>query len=310
MKNETALSILFDLLCQKTVSADYLAKKYDVCRRSVYRYIETLEGAGVPLYSTRGREGGFSIIDTYRLPSTFLTVPEYEKAIDALVAITSSMPDKDLESVLGKLKASVKNEYSSFDVKAGNLIIDAGPWGDTSGYRAKTKTVQKSIDESRKLFIRYHDRNGTVTERTIEPHLILFKQGLWYVYAYCELRKTFRFFKTSRIEQATLLKDKFIRQDISKDSIPLDFWDNSADTKYIKMQVDKSVVSDVEEWLGIENVEETDGKFIAHAKLPVDNGLVSKIMSYRGKVIVLSPKEIKDKVMCSATELIKAYKEK
>ena len=55
--------------------------------------------------------------------------------------------------------------------------------------------MTKSIEDQKRLNIRYHDRNGDITERTIEPHVIVFKQGLWYVYAYCNLRNEFRFFK-------------------------------------------------------------------------------------------------------------------
>ncbi len=307
MKNEITIAILFDLLSKKTVKASYLAKKYEISVRTVHRYVATLEGAGVPIYSTRGRDGGFSIVDTYRFPATFMTVNEYEKTIDALTAVAGSFPDKDLSSAINKLKSSVKNEYSGFDVKAGNLIIDAGPWGDAVGYKSKLKLIQKSIEERKKLSVRYHDRNGNVSERVIRPHVIVFKQGLWYVFAYCELRKDFRFFKTGRIESATLLNDVFIRQDLSKMDLPLDFWHNSVKAERVEMLVEPSVLSDVEEWLGIENVEKTGDKFYARAALPFDDGLVTKIMSFGGGIKVLSPKELKFKIIEKTRELLKIY---
>lgn len=308
MKNEITISILFDLLSKKTVKAAYLSQKYDVSVRSVYRYIQALEQAGVPLYSARGREGGFSIVDTYRFPSTFMTVKEFEKTIEALTAVESGVPDKTLSCAIDKLKAAVRNEYSGFDVKAGNLIIDAGPWGDTAGYKDKLKLLQKSIEQTKKLRIRYHDRNGSVTERVIEPHVIVFKQGLWYAFAYCELRKEFRFFKTGRIEKAELTKEPFIRHDISKMDLPLDFWHNSVKAEPVELEVDSSVVSDVEEWLGIENVEKTDKGFLAKASLPFDDGLVSKLMSFGSGIKVIKPKELKEKIIGNAKNLLKLYK--
>ncbi len=308
MKNETTLSILFDLLSKKRVKASYLAEKYEVSERSVYRYIDALDAAGVPIYTTRGRDGGIAIVDAYRLPSTFMTVKEFEKTIDALTAIESGMPDKDLESAINKLKAAVKTEYAGFDVKSGNLIIDAGPWGDAIGYKNKLKTLQKCIEENRKLFIRYHDRNGAISERTIEPHVIVFKQGLWYTFAYCELRKEFRFFKTGRIEMAEPLKEKFIRRDLDKMQLPLDFWHNSVKAETVEMKIDASVVSDVEEWLGIENVERRGDAFFARADLPFDDGLVSKIMSFGKGIKVLSPESLKEKIKQNANELLKIYK--
>ena len=308
MKFEIMMSILFELMSKKCVTAKYLAEKYEVSVRSIYRYINCLELAGVPLYTIRGRDGGFAIVDTFRFSSTFMTIKEFEQTISALSAIVESVPNKTLDSAINKLKTTIKNEYSGFDVKSGNLIIDAGPWGDTVGYKSKLSIIEKSIESLCKLSIKYHDRNGQVSDRVIEPHIILFKQGLWYVFAYCNLRKEFRFFKTGRIESATLLKEKFIRRDVSKMDLPLDFWHNSIQAEEVTMEVDKNTISDVEEWLGIENVEIVNDKFIARANLPYDDGLVSKIMSFGKGIKVLSPKKLTEKIKTTAQELVNQYK--
>ena len=199
MKYEIMLKILFELMSKKCVKASYLANKYEVSVRSIHRYINSLELAGVPIYTLRGNGGGFSIIDTFKFSSTFLTVNEFEQTINALKAITESVPNKDLSNVINKLKSVMRNDYTGIDIKSGNLIIDAGPWGDAVGYKVKLSILQKCIESCNLLSITYHDRNGDVTERVIEPHVIVFKQGLWYVFAYCHLRNEFRFFKTGRI---------------------------------------------------------------------------------------------------------------
>ncbi len=308
MKFEILISILFELLSKKTVSAVYLAEKYNVSVRTIYRYIECLENAGIPLYTVRGKYGGIAIIDTYKYGATFFTRPEYNQTIDALSAIVKSVPNKHLSSVLNKLKSNIRNEYSGFDIKSGNLIIDAGPWGDTVGYKTKLILVQKAIEEQRVLSITYHDRNGERSSRDIEPHVIVFKQGLWYVYAYCRLRNSFRFFKTGRIEQANISNLHFTRKEIAEGELPLDFWHNSIEAQSIVMEIDKSVLSDVEEWLGIENVSLVGDKHIAEATLPYDDGLVSKIMSYGNGIKVISPADLKQKIKEKAKALINIYK--
>ena len=307
MKFEIILKILFDLLSNKTLTAKSIADEYGISVRTVYRYVDCLDAAGVPLYTVRGNHGGIRITDTFRLSSTFLTVKEYEQVITSLSAIVKSVPDKVLKSAINKLKSTVKNEYSGFDIKSGNLIIDAGPWGDTEGYKSKLLIIEKSMDESSPLFIKYHDRNGEISERIIEPHVIVFKQGLWYVYAYCRLRKGFRFFKTGRREYANILPGKFIRQDLSKMNLPLDFWHNTDTCEIVEMEVRKSVLSDIEEWLGIENVRKENGKNIARAKLPFDDGLISKIISYGNGVKILSPEILKEKVVSAAEKIVKNY---
>ena len=307
MKFEIMLGILFDLLSKRFVKASVLAEKYEVSVRSIYRYINSLELAGVPLYTVRGNRGGFAIIDTYKFSSTFMTVKEFEHTINTLTAICDSVPDKVLSAAINKLKAAVKNEYSGFDVKSGNLIIDAGPWGDTVGYKSKLLIIQKGIEENKKLFVKYHDRNGEITERLIEPHVIVFKQGLWYVYAYCHLREDFRFFKTGRIEHATISNQTFTRRDLSKTELPLDFWHTNVEAKEVVMEIDKKYLSDVEEWLGIENVKKVNGKHVANVKLPFDNGLVMKIMSYGSGIKVLEPQELKNQIKNCAKSILENY---
>lgn len=306
MKYEIMLDILFELLSKKCVSASYLANKYQVSKRSIYRYINEIEYAGVPLYTVRGNSGGIAIIDTFRLSSTFLSVKEYEQVINALSSINSSLPNKLLDSAINKLKSNVKNEYSGFDVKSGNLIIDCGPWGDTVGYKTKMKIVQQCIENNRQLFIRYHDRNSKVTERIIDPHVIVFKQGIWYVYAFCNKRNEFRFFKIGRIEQAHMLNSAFKRRDFGND-LPFDTWYNSVEARDVIMEIDKKIVSDMEEWLGVENVKLEGDKYVARAKLPFDDSLVSKIMSYGMGITVKSPKELKEKIKTCAKELLQNY---
>ncbi len=308
MKFEIMMGILIELLSKRCVSAKYLAEKYEVSQRSIYRYVESLESAGVPLYTIRGNNGGIAIVDTYKLSSTFLTANEFQKTVETLSAITNSVPNKDLENVILKLKATIKKEYSGFDIKSGNLIIDAGPWGDTLGYKNKLITINQAVESNKQLSIVYHDRNGSISERIIDPHVIVFKQGLWYVYAYCHLRNEFRFFKTGRIENATVLNTKFERKDLKYDDLPLDFWHENALSIDVVMEIEKSVLSDVEEWLGVENVFKENDKNVVRAKLPFDGGLVSKIISYGKGIKVVAPKELKDEIIKTIKHLNDLYK--
>ena len=301
------MSILFELLTKKCVNAKYLANKYQVSVRSIYRYVDALTLADVPIYTIRGGNGGFSIIDTYKLPSTFMTIEEFNQVIDALEAVNNNISSKPLSSAILKLKASKKNENSDFELKSGNLIIDASPWGDTIGYKSKLAVIQNSIENQFKLEIEYHDRNGEISNRIIEPHYVLFKQGLWYIYAYCNLRNEFRFFKTGRIASAKLLNEKFERKDLNKEEIPLDFKTDNPDSIQVVFEIGKTVLSDVEEWLGIENVKKIEDKYLAEVMLPPDNGLVSKIISYGKDLKVISPKSLKEKIRISCSEILNNY---
>lgn len=306
MKFEIMLKILFELLSKKSVSANYLADKYQVSRRTIYRYMESLELAGVPIYTNRGQTGGFSIIDTYKLNSTFMTVEEFTQVINILTSFNENLSDKRITSAINKLKSTIKNEYSGFKIDCGSIIIDGGSWGDTNGYKTKLNLVHKCIEDCTQLSISYHDRNGKVSKRIIDPYFILFKQGLWYVYAFCNLRKTFRIFKIGRIESANLLDSKFIKKQIDNDNLSLDFFSDDR-AEHVEMEIDSKILSDIEEWLGVENIYKEKGKNFARATLPYDSGLISKIMSFGSGIKVLSPKKLVEEIKANANEILRNY---
>jgi predicted DNA-binding transcriptional regulator YafY len=89
--------------------------------------------------------------------------------------------------------------------------------------------------------------------------------------------------------------------------MPLNFWQNSVTAEPVTMQINKEVLSDVEEWLGIENVSKVNDKFIATASLPYDSGLISKIISYGNNVKILEPKKLKEDIKKKAQEIVICY---
>ena len=98
------------LLSRKKMTAQYLATKYDISTRSVYRYVEELNVCGVPVDIVRGRYGGISIPDTFRLPSWYFTRDEYTATVNALNAMSSQVSDKSVLSALEKLQSQQKDE--------------------------------------------------------------------------------------------------------------------------------------------------------------------------------------------------------
>ncbi len=189
------------------------------------------------------------------------------------------------------------------------MIIDGGAWGDVEGYKKSVTFFESAIENSKVVHISYVNKSGESSSRDVEPHTLILKQGLWYVFAFCNLRNEFRLFKLCRIENANLTDQTFIRQDLDKLKLPLDFWVDNLNTENIVLELSKSVKSDVEEWLGIENIYEKNDKTYAEATLPYDNGLITKIMSFGKGIKVISPAKLKNEVISSAKTLLSSYGE-
>lgn len=308
MKYEIMLQILFNLLSRDNVSASYLASRHEISQRTVYRYIECLQLAGVPVMTKRGKGGGFTIPSSYKLPAYLLTKEELAFVINSLKALQKEINAPQITSALDKISSIAKNQYNGMNFSAGNVIIDGSAWGDTVSYRNKIGIIEKCIDENLKLLINYHDRGGDITRRTIEPHALVFKQGFWYVFAFCNLRNQFRLFKTGRIEYAHITGETFQRKPYGEEDLPLTFNYRDGELIDVDFAVEKSALPEVEEWLGIENVKtKRDGAITAHASLPNDKGLIPKILSFGKGIKVLAPDSLKENLKKAAAEIAGIY---
>ena len=213
MKYKILLDILFELLSKRRLTANYLAEKHGISPRTVYRYIEILSLA-VPVQVQAGRNGGIFISDAYKLPVNFMTKAEYEAAIEALSAMYSQLPEPRFLAAKRKLSAQAKSEIRDLTLSGtvGTILVDSGTWGDTRNFSEKIRLAEGCIRDCAVLEIEYTSRTGEESRRKIEPHVLVFKQGVWYVYAFCRKQRAFRLFRLGRIKSALLSGEKFIRR--------------------------------------------------------------------------------------------------
>ncbi len=306
MKNQALIEILFILLSRESVTAKYLAERFNCSIRTVYRYIDELS-LSVPIYNTRGRNGGFTISSTYKLSSTFLTKEESEVLLGALRGMTNEFPSPTLTKIIDKIASISKTKSSESHIDFGNIIID-GAWENTEGYKQTIAFLEESIESKTVINISYRDREGISTERKIEPHTLILKQGLWYCYAYCHNRNDFRLFKIGRIEKAIKTNETFERKSTDKLQEILDDWYKTLQTEAVDLELDLSIKADIEEWLGVDKIYEVaGGKLRASANLPIDNVLASKILSFGSKIKVLAPEKLKKEVIKIAKSVVEEY---
>lgn len=306
MKYQIMIDIMMTLLSKRKMTARQLADRYEISARSVYRYVEELNVCGVPVDVERGRYGGISIPDTFRLPSYYFTREEYTATVNALGAMASQVDDKNVLTAMDKLQRRQKTEKRELSV-CGNILVDGGNWWGGNKFSKKMKVCEQAVNESKSLLIDYISRSGEHSKRVIDPHLLIFKQNIWYVYAFCHTKQTFRTFKIGRIKNAAFTGSVFTKREFTRDEIDLDFYVSSDKLINVTFEIDRSSLSDAEEWLGIDNIEPSGDGFIANLALPDDGGLVNKILSYGGAVKVLQPPELKIKLSETAKKIAASY---
>lgn len=303
MKYQIMIRILMTLLTKRKITAQEIADRYDISVRSVYRYVEELSVSGIPVDVKRGRYGGITVPDTFKLPAGYFTREEYASAINALNAWATQMGDKEALSAAEKLVRQQKIDKREMAV-CGNVIVDGGAWGDMGKFSEKMKTCEKAVNDSLALEIDYLSRGGEHSRRIIDPHVLILKQNVWYVYAFCHTKQEFRTFKIARIKKAWFTGSTFEKKVILKDDIPLDFYYSNEQLTDVILEIEPSALADVEEWLGIDEVEPRGNALIAQISLPDDRFLVNKILSYGGAVKVIAPQSLEERVKEAARRIL------
>ncbi len=212
MRADRLLSLMMLLQTRRQMTAKELADELEVSKRTIYRDIDALSVAGVPVYANGGPGGGYALLDSYRTTLTGLNKDE----IRALFMLTIPGPISDLgvnqqlTAALLKLTSSFADDhYEHADYLRQRLHLDAASWFQTDEPVPHLKTVQEAAWQDRQLVLSYRRRNGTVSERTILPYGLVAKASIWYLVAATD--KGMRVYRVSRIESVQMTQTHFAR---------------------------------------------------------------------------------------------------
>lgn len=204
MKIERLLSMLVILLTKEIVTADELANKLEVSKRTIYRDVESLAISGLPVVTIHGRYGGIGLIPSYKMDKYLFSDKEKQKIIEAL-RIQHAILQEDNHILIDKLE-NLKGDNDSY-----NNITFYSPTLHRKEIEIETKeklkTLRAAVAHQKKLKIKYVSLNGEITSRVISPYSINLADGSWYIAGYCEKREDNRIFKLTRIREISLLDE-------------------------------------------------------------------------------------------------------
>lgn len=207
MKLNRLVEIITILLNRRTVTAGELAERFAVSTRTIYRDVEALSAAGIPVTCAQGAGGGISIMEHYALSRAALTDAEKSNILFALQAMQPT-GHPEVKSVLDKLNALFKTPSCDW------IEVDLSPWGSDPGARDRLSDLRDAILGAQAIRIGYVDMEGRLSVREVEPLAIAFKSSAWYLIAYCQLRKAERMFRLSRIRSVERTGRRFDRSRI------------------------------------------------------------------------------------------------
>lgn len=298
MKNNRLFKILYYVLEKGKVTANELAEKYEVSIRTIYRDIDVLSSAGIPIYATQGKGGGIEIADDFVLKKSFLSENEQEQILIALKGL--ELTNKEYENeLLTKLTALFKTKNTNW------IEVDFTDWQRSKSYDELFKDIKSAIINKNIVRFIYFSSNKKETSRKVKPIRLLFKGWDWYVFAFCLSRNDFRYFKLSRIKEFEILPNTF---EDDFDSIVLKKEMEYEETVFVKVKFDRKMAFRVYDEVSSAIEEDEDGNLYATVELPNDYNLYNYIFSYGDAAEVLEPKEIRDKIKNTINIMAKKYR--
>ncbi len=282
MQINRLFEMIYILLNKENMTAKAFAEHFEVSQRTIYRDVELLSAAGIPIYMTKGKGGGIALLPDFVLNKTVLTDNEKADILSALHAV-DTVSLEQTNTAIGKLS-------SMFGGAGGDwLEVDFSNWANGEEEAAVFATLKTAILKKKKVAFLYHGSEGSV-RRTVEPLKLCFKGQSWYLYAYCNLRSDYRFFKLRRIKELEVLDESFQRSATAKlfESDKL-FGD---DFVTITLKIAKEMAYRVYDEFPQHEVQ-PDGSFVVQMTMPRGDWVYHYLATFGEHCEVLSPEDVR-----------------
>lgn len=290
MSESGLFKILYYLLDKGTVTAPELAKKFEVSVRTIYRDIDMLSGAGIPVYTTTGHGGGIHLLDNFVLKKSLLSEQEMQ---DILIGVQSlsAVQYPDTDGVMSKLKATFQIAESDW------IEIDFSRWGSiVEKEKQYFEMLKRSILGRQEIQFLYYNSLGEVSQRRCQPLKMVYKDKAWYLYAYCLKRNDYRLFRISRIKELLVTDQYFKSHSEMKESV-FSLMEEMGKPITIELSFPKEVSYRVYDTFEDDVIKWNGQEIRVNVTLPETEWLYSFIMSFGNQISILYPVSLKEKII-------------
>jgi predicted DNA-binding transcriptional regulator YafY len=270
---------------RQSITAPELARLLEVSVRTVYRDIETLSLAGVPVYTSAGKGGGISLMSGYTFDKALLSDEEQNQILFAIQSLQAA--DQDVGGLLKKLGTAFRKTNTNW------IEVDFSRWGMRRTDNLKFEQLKKAILEKRIIHMVYCGTSGSITERDVKPVRLVFKNRNWYLQAFCLQAEAFRLFKVSRMMELELTDNVFTES--FADPPPLDGGDPPPfPGTAIRLRFPPSMAFRVYDEFDRGGITpQPDGSLCVSAEFPIDGWVFGYLLSFGTDVEILEPADLK-----------------
>ena len=288
MSESRLFQILYYLLGRGQATASELAEKFEVSTRTIYRDIDTLSSAGIPVYTTTGHGGGVQLVENFVLKQALLSKEDMQNILIGVQSLSAAcLPEAD--AVIAKLQAIFQMQTSNW------IEVDYSRWGcRTEKEKSSFELLKKAIQDRYQIQFQYYNSTGEFSERKCHPLKLIYKDKAWYLSAFCLKRKDIRLFRISRMRKLELTGQHFEEVPEERPS----FSSQSSEEHLIVMNLSfsKEVAYRVYDSFDEEVITHSDERLIVKVAMPEDEWLYGFLMSFGDKLTVLDPSYLKEEL--------------
>lgn len=301
LKNERQLEIIIYLLNHSSVTSKQLAEKFEVSERTIMRDMDSISMAGVPIISNTGRNGGYSILEDYKIRNQFIRKDDFNIIIMALKSLNTGYKSDKLEYIIEK--------YLSLGGKQKqNVMLDFSVCGENQKIQFFNKQLESAIEHSSIIKFTYKNIQGISSEKIVEPLILRFQWYAWYLFAYDTEKKDFRTYKIARIENL-IITDSYFSNNYDIQMILAEHDRNySSLCEKIEIICRKDYISVVREYFPDSEVSVKDGKYKINFYVPTQERLwKALLLSLGDNVKIIAPEKYRLELIETAKKFISNY---
>jgi len=308
MKIDRLVSIIMILLEKQRISAQELAKMFEVSTRTIYRDIEAISMAGIPVLSTSGSGGGIEIMSQYKIDKKIFSTDDLSALLMGLTNLSGMVRGSEVANAIAKVKSFIPSEKAkSIELKASQICIDLTPWEGNGNVKNAIEIIKNALQENKLISFTYIDGHGRKTSRTAEPYQLVFKGRAWYVQTFCRLKNDYRLFRLSRMSDLKITEETFIPREYQKPILDFEEMAKSFQMN-IKIRIHKSILDRILEYCPFECIK-ADGEEYYLADYPfVDSDYYyDMLLSFGDKCEILEPAHVREQLKQKIKSLAKIY---
>lgn len=311
MKIDRLVSMIMFLLDRGRIGAQELAEMFEISPRTVYRDIDAINMAGIPVRSIPGAGGGFEIMPEYKIDHKVFSTADLSAILTGLSGLSNVVRGDELAGAFAKVKSVIPADRAKdIELKVNQICIDLSPWMDSGNIQPYLEIIKTALQESKLLAFDYIAHHGNKTVRIVEPYQFVLKSSHWYLQGYCRERNDFRLFRLSRMASLQMREETFTPRQFQKPQLEFDDILETMQTR-ITLRIHKSVMDRVLDYCTYDDVSpDGDEHYVVSFPFVENDYHYDILLSFGAQCEYLEPPHVRGEMKRKVQEIAALYASK